>query len=233
MPAATFIQAVVKNSAGPTSTQTTGIFPINPTSGNSMLVAVECNTSTNRVTSFSDTAGNSYSMLVEYADATTSDYLAWYWASNIVGGSSFAITANYNTSLGGALICLEYAGLLALDTATTGDQANTGTITSSIINAHDGDLLLALAYNNTASATYSLNTDWQNLQTSTLVDRHVGTAERHVTEGAYAASFIQGVSAQASILLVALKTRNHPNAVGNIGKVFSTSDGVSVTETAN
>lgn len=206
----TLIQSASNGSAGP-STSLAVTLGSNTTSHNALLVAIETGSSSNTITSVTDSLSSPYIALGDYADATTGQRLFLYATTNITGGAN-TVTVNFGQSVSTNIIVLEYSNLATanaslLDAVTSGDNANSTTITSSsLVTTASNDLILALIGNNTASITYSLGSGYQNLVTRTTGNRHIATEDKIlINAGSTTASFGQsGAGAQAGIVVFAL-----------------------------
>jgi hypothetical protein len=205
-------QTPVSNTNAPVTSLATGPTGSSTTAGNSLLVLVRLGLNTNDVSSLSDTQGNTYARIVDYAQSTgvTSRFIMFV-ASNIVGGAATTVTLNFNTSVSASARLYEISGLVAsnatvLDVATPGDTSTGTVITSSNLSlSYSEELVIAIGYNK-SSVTITAGTGYGDfLQTSISAERTAFEDKIVTGGGAVNASVNFASSVAGNILVAALK----------------------------
>jgi hypothetical protein len=138
---------VFEDDGGDHSSGATGTFTA--TAGNTIIVAVWwVNNATNSLTSVTDTAGNSYTLIgTKLLNSVTGKYMQWAYVTNCLGNASNAVTANLNVSARITVIAVQYSGLATssvLDQTASGkDEAGgSATLTSAAFTTTQADELI-------------------------------------------------------------------------------------------
>jgi chitodextrinase len=124
-------------------------FPSNTAAGDLIVVVVSWDTGSSSVVTIADSEGNAYSQAAQAVDATHTQALAIYYASNIAAGTD-RVTASFGASSGSLRLAIhEYAGIAAMSAfdATamhvdnTGTAAPNGVTSNAAVSLSDGELV--------------------------------------------------------------------------------------------
>lgn len=125
-----FIQLAQVSGAGGVSTKTTPNFGTTVTAGNLILAIARYNQGAGLTPTFSDTLGNTYSVVENnYYEGTGFEGIAVAVAKNITGGGANAVTVNYGTTIAGTVgyeigvMAAEYSGFSKSAPYTASDYA--------------------------------------------------------------------------------------------------------------
>ena len=194
-----YVQSNLSNNGSLVSSTTTQF--TNPvTTGDLVVVAVSSwNSSTSQVSSVTDNKGNAYTRVVDVAGAANEPLSIWY-AKNVVGGSSFAVTVNVSTASSLTTAIHEYHGLsgtapldLYADQTGSGTSASSGLtgVTTSSSELIFGAFNYDDAYTSNALTPAAGFTSRQSLQDNNnyealyTIDKVVNSASQYSAAGTF------------------------------------------------
>lgn len=108
--AISLVQTISNNSNFP-NPGVAGTWGGNTTTGNTIIVMVGTNGSSNFVSSITDSQSNTYSKAGSDSTAGGAGEIEIWYAKNITGGTTPTLTVNMNTTNGTSFIAREYSGL--------------------------------------------------------------------------------------------------------------------------
>jgi RHS repeat-associated protein len=124
------------------------------TTGNFIVVGVTIWNTAIPSNAITDSKGNTYTKVGEIINATTLDHGAIFYAKNVTGGASFAVTS----SVGGTIAAHEYSGITVsgpFDKVASSTGFSTVPNSTSITTGNDHDLYFGLAWSNTSGDAWS------------------------------------------------------------------------------
>ena len=198
-----FVQLAEKAATSSSNTATTNAFSAPTTTGDTIIVWVWYNSSTQRVTGMSDTAGDAYALAVGPTTGTGAlggwRQEIWY-AKSVIGRAAVTVTATFSGTFSGekSMTAHEYSGLdpvAPLDATWAGVSTTGNAATGALTTTSAQELIFGAALFMTVGTSGSGFTLRSSIASNASEDRVVSTA------GLYAAAFSN--ASQPSIVQMA------------------------------
>lgn len=178
------------------------------TTGNFIAVVV-CNySSTNHVTSITDTAGNTYVKAIQNDDMFSDSSEIWY-AEDITGNANNIVTAHWGSLTSYRYICvMQFSGIetsSSLDVTSGNDNSSTTSHTSGTNTTNQNDELIIGGYMGTQLENISAGTNF-TMASSDTTSVYDGAEYRIVSStGTYAATLTTGSTTASSMVMATFK----------------------------
>lgn len=193
------------NAAGATATTPTTAFTNPNTAGNAIIVAIANDGTTGSVTSVTDTAGNSYSLIKRNTAVTTVTTEIWA-AFNIKARASNIVTANQGFN-DGVIVAQEFSGLAGTTDKTAEGNGVTGTATATTaVTTSDNELVFAAGEVDISGAnTLSVGASYSNFVTASSNSVR-GAAESNIVSASGAQTATMGVAIAGATWRIVIAT---------------------------
>jgi RHS repeat-associated protein len=195
-----FVQGAV------TSTANVATFGSSVTTGDLIVVGVTDNGTSVPTNAITDNKGNTYTRAVQVENTSTDDYAAIFYAKNVTGGSSFAVTMT--STVAGSLAVQEYSGVATstpLDQIATSTGASGNPTSGNVTTAIDHELYFGLAWNGNNGATWTAGTGYtlrENITNNASAER-LATEDKVVTTATTTAATFTTSSTEAFAAAIA------------------------------
>ena len=191
---------------------------LNVTTGNTVIAAFTLYTSGRSFGSVTDSQGNTYTLAGTISGGDASHKMAIYYALNVTGSASLAVTANISGGSTGyrSGVAVQYSGIASFDAAATFkvDSSSTAHTTNAVTTTAASDLVIGWFVTWADARTFSQSGSWTHVAVAgdtILVDQVVGAA------GSYSPAVTTAGTTQLVSLAAAFKAARRRRVLPCLG----------------